>query len=67
MVSTPMFHHLLLFALLWLCFLLHVLWPYGQLPVYATPPQPTPSRRKRSREGSERQVMLAGVGGSATH
>ena len=50
MVSTPMFHHLLLFSLLWLCFLLYVLWPYGQSSVGATPPQPTPPRRKRSRE-----------------
>src|SRR5712691_7094188 len=50
MVSTPMFHHLLLFSLLWLCFLLYVLWPYGQPSVCATPPQPTPPRRKRSRE-----------------
>jgi IS1 family transposase len=49
MGSTPMFHHLLLFSLLWLCFLLYVLWPYGQPSVCATPPQPTPSRRKRSR------------------
>jgi hypothetical protein len=50
MVSTPMFHHLLLFSLLWLCFLLYVLWPYGQSSGGATPPQPTPPRRKRSLE-----------------
>src|SRR2546430_13934205 len=50
MVSTPMFSHLLLFSLLWLCFLLYVLWPYGQPSVGATPPQPTPPRCKRSRE-----------------
>jgi IS1 family transposase len=50
MVSTPMFYPLLLFSLLWLCFLLSVLWPDGQLSVGATPPQPRPSRRKRSRE-----------------
>jgi transposase-like protein/IS1 family transposase len=50
MVSTPMFDHLLLFSLLWLCFLLYVRWPYGQSSVCATPLQPRPSRRKRSRE-----------------
>jgi len=27
MVSPPLFYHLLVLSLLWLCFLLHVLWP----------------------------------------
>jgi hypothetical protein len=28
MVSNPIFYNLLLLSLVWLCIMLHVLWPY---------------------------------------
>jgi transposase-like protein/IS1 family transposase len=50
MVSDPIFSNLLLISLLWLCFLWHMLWPYGHPSACSTPPKPTAPRRKRSRE-----------------
>jgi hypothetical protein len=50
MVSNLIFSNLLLISLLWLCFLLHVLWPYGRPSACSTPATPTPPRRKRAQE-----------------
>src|SRR5215813_14968071 len=50
MVSTPLFYHLLVISLLWLCFLLHVLWPYERPVPRLTPPEPTLPPRRRSTE-----------------
>jgi hypothetical protein len=49
MEFNPMFHQLLLLAVVWLCFLLQVLWPHA-CAAYPTPPTPTAPCRKRSRE-----------------
>jgi IS1 family transposase len=48
MSTDLIFSHFLLVALLWLCVLVYVLWPYGRSSAYSTLPQPTPPRRKRS-------------------
>src|SRR5215468_2438585 len=50
MVSTPLFYHLLVISLLWLCFLLHVLWPYERPVPRLTPPEPTLPPRRRPTE-----------------
>lgn len=42
MITDLIFSKLLLVALLWLCFLLHVLWPYERAPAGPTTPKPTP-------------------------
>jgi len=50
MISSPIFYQLLLLSLVLLCFMLHVLWPYGRTSACSTTPQPTPPPRKRSKE-----------------
>src|SRR5215471_13637165 len=50
MVSTPVFYHLLVLSLLWLCFLLPVLWPYARPVPRLIPPEPTLPPRRRSTE-----------------
>ena len=50
MVPNLIFYKLLLVALLWLCFLLHVLWPNERAATGPTSPKPTPPPRKRSQE-----------------
>jgi len=48
MVPNLIFSKLLLVALLWLCFLLHVLWPNERAAAGPPPPKPTPPPRKRA-------------------
>jgi len=49
MESTPIFYKLLLVSLLWLCFMLHVLWPDTRVATRPTPPTLPPPPRKRSK------------------
>ncbi len=50
MVSELFFYQLVLIALLWLCFMLHWVWPSDGGATSPTPSQPTPPLRRRSRE-----------------
>src|SRR6266571_3880880 len=50
MVSELFFYQLVLIALLWLCFMLHWVWPSDGGATSPTPSQPTPPPRRRSRE-----------------
>src|SRR3989442_14533455 len=50
MVSNPIFYNLLLLSLVWLCIMLHVLWPYERTAPRPTPPKPTRPPRKRSKD-----------------
>jgi IS1 family transposase len=50
MVPNLFFSQLVLVALVWLCFMLHWAWPSGCATAPLIPSQPTPPRRKRSRE-----------------
>src|SRR5438105_11648099 len=50
MVSELFFYQLVLIALLWLCFMLHWVWPSDGGATRPTPSQPTPPLRRRSRE-----------------
>src|SRR5215470_10245184 len=50
MVSSLFFYQLALIALLWLCLLLQYAWPSDQAVIRPTPPELTPSRRKRRRD-----------------
>jgi IS1 family transposase len=50
MVSELLFYQLALIALLWLCFMLHWVWPSDGGATRPTPSQPTPPLRRRSRE-----------------
>ena len=47
MDSPPIFSNLLLVSLLWLCFMLHGLWPATRAAMRPTPPTPTSPPRKR--------------------
>src|SRR5215475_11439250 len=48
-VECAIFYKLLLVSLLWLCFMLHVLWPDTRAATRPMPPTPTPPPRKRSK------------------
>jgi|SRR5262245_39162884 len=48
MVSDLLVYELLLFGLLWLCVILHGLWPYGRAAGCQTTPTPATPPRKRS-------------------
>src|SRR3989454_1108498 len=50
MVPNLFFYQLVLVALVWVCPMLHWVWPPDCAPAHPTPPQPTPPRRPRSRE-----------------
>ena len=50
MVSELLFYQLALIALLWLCCMLHWVWPSDGGTTSPTPSQPTPPLRRRSRE-----------------
>jgi IS1 family transposase len=50
MVSELFFYQLVLIALLWLCCMLHWVWPSDGGVTRPTPSQPTPPLRRRSRE-----------------
>jgi IS1 family transposase len=50
MVSELFFYRLVLIALLWLCCMLHWVWPSDGGATRPTPSQPTPPPRRRSRE-----------------
>ena len=50
MVSELFFYQLALIALLWLCCMLHWVWPSDHSTVPTPRPQPTPPRRTRHRE-----------------
>jgi IS1 family transposase len=50
MVSELFFYQLVLIALLWLCCMLHWVWPSDGGATSPTPSQPTPPLRRRSRE-----------------
>jgi hypothetical protein len=49
MESNPIFYQLLLVSLLWLCFVLHVLWPDERAPIGQKPFQPHQPPKKRSK------------------
>jgi transposase-like protein len=49
MLTDLIFSQLLLVALLWLCFLLHVLWPSERASAWPRLPKPIPPPRKRSK------------------
>jgi IS1 family transposase len=46
MVSPLFFYQLVLVALVWLCVMLHVLWPSDPAPCPTTPPPPLPKRHR---------------------
>jgi IS1 family transposase len=46
MVSHLFFYQLVLVALVWLCVMLHVLWPSDPAPCPTTPPPPLPKRHR---------------------
>jgi hypothetical protein len=50
MVSELFFYQLALIALVWLCCMLHWVWPSDRPTVPLPLPQPTPPRRPRRRE-----------------
>ena len=50
MVSHLFFYQLVLIALVWLCIMLHGLWPSGPVAVCSTTQEPPLPRRKHSRE-----------------
>jgi hypothetical protein len=50
MMPDPLSYKLLLVGLLWLCFLLHILWPSERASACPRLPQPTPPPRKRSKD-----------------
>ena len=50
MVSELFFYQLALIALVWLCCMLHWVWPSDGGATSPTPSQPTPPLRRRSRE-----------------
>jgi hypothetical protein len=50
MVSHHIFYQLVLLGLLWLCMMLHVMWPSDRPVLAPRPPQPVAPPRKRSKE-----------------
>ena len=50
MISDLLFYKLLLVGLLWLCIMLHVVWPYDRAASPPPTPQPTLPPRKRSKD-----------------
>src|SRR5713101_7474138 len=48
--SRLFFSQLVLVALVWVCLMLHGVWPSDCATAHPTPPHPTPPRRQRSRE-----------------
>src|SRR5437763_1299104 len=63
MVSELFFYQLVLIALVWLCCMLHWVWPSDGGATSQTPSQPTPPLRRRSRDA--RRLLVGAVGGSA--
>ena len=50
MMPDPLFSTLLLVGLLWLCFILHVVWPYTRAISGHKTPRPAQSPRQRSQK-----------------
>ncbi len=50
MLSDPLFYKLLLVGCLWLCCILHVVWPSERAITCPSTPKPAPPPRQRSRE-----------------
>src|SRR5881397_187129 len=48
MMSDPLFYRLLLVGLVWLCLMLHVVWPYDRATSGPTTSRPAKAPRKRS-------------------
>ena len=48
MMPDPLFYRLLLVGLVWLCLMLHVVWPYDRATSGPTTPRPAKAPRKRS-------------------
>src|SRR5713101_9083129 len=48
MLSDPLFYRLLLVGLVWLCLMLHVVWPYDRATSGPTTPRPAKAPPKRS-------------------
>ncbi len=57
MVSHHIFYQLVLLGLLWLCMMLHVMWPSDRPALALRPPQPVAPPRKRSK-GDVSQVLI---------
>src|SRR5713101_3519672 len=50
MMPDPLFYRLLLVGLVWLCLILHVVWPYDRASSGPTTPRPAKAPPKRSRD-----------------
>jgi hypothetical protein len=48
MMPDPLFYRLLLVGLVWLCLMLHVVWPYDRATASPTTPRPAKAPPKRS-------------------
>ncbi len=49
MIPDPLCYQLLLVGLVWLCLMLHVVWPYDRAPSGPTTPRPAKAPCKRSK------------------
>ena len=63
MVSDLFFSQLALFALMWLCLILHWVWPSERVTPGSTAPAHTPPPRKRARPGCYRLRLNLGQNG----
>jgi IS1 family transposase len=72
MMSDPLFYRLLLVGLVWLCLMLHVVWPYDRATAGPTTPRPAKAPPKRSSDlkpfpGLTRKPLCAACEQAHTH
>src|SRR5712691_4981022 len=72
MMPDPLFYQLLLVGLVWLCLMLHVVWPYDRATAGPTTPRPAKAPPKRSSDlkpfpGLTRTPLCAACEQAHTH